>query len=130
MYVHASSDDVRGGMRGSGKRGEGVQKRRGAAYLASVQKACFQVCAVSDRLPQISGGDAGTRVHTHGNTHTETEAGEEDRGGHPRMAEEPKKILPRKSRSAFLAALRSAPWEDSRGQVYVHGHGSTHLSIY
>lgn len=32
--------------------------------------------------------------------------------------EEPKKILPRKSRSAFLAALRSVPWEDSREQLY------------
>lgn len=28
IYAHASSDYVRGGMRGSGKRGEGVQKRR------------------------------------------------------------------------------------------------------
>lgn len=39
IYVHASSDYVRGGMRGSEKRGEGVQKRRGAAYLPSVQRA-------------------------------------------------------------------------------------------
>lgn len=123
---------------GVGEKGWGGAKEEGCCASAVCPESfappkCFQVCAVSDRLPQISGGDAGTRVHTHGKTHTETEAGEEDRGWGGASAdggEEPKKILPRKSRSAFLAALRSAPWEDSRGQVYVHGHGSTHLSIY
>lgn len=67
---------------------------------------------MSDRLPQISGGDAGTRVHTHGKTHTETEAGEEDRGwgGHQRMAERSqRKYFPEKAEalsSPRCAALR------------------------
>lgn len=58
-------------------------------------------------------------MHGHGKHTRETEALEEDREGGPADgAEEPKKILPRKSRSAFLAALRRVSWEDSREPVY------------
>lgn len=58
-------------------------------------------------------------MHNHRKHARETEALEEDREGAPADGgEEPKKILPRKSRSAFLAALRRVPWEDSREPVF------------
>lgn len=71
---------------GVGKKGWGGAKEEGCCVSAVCPESFappkwFQVCVVSDQLPQISGGDAGTLVHTHRKTHTETEAGEEDRGG-------------------------------------------------
>lgn len=90
---------------------------------------CFQVCAVSDRLPQISGGDAGTRVHTHENTHTETETGEEDRGGISGWRRGAKENTSQKKQKRFprRAAQRSVGRQNRAG---VCGHGSSHLSIY
>lgn len=100
---------------GVGEKGWGGAKEEGCCVSAVCPESfappkCFQVCAASDRLPQINGGDAGTRVHTHENTHTEAEAGEEDRGEHQRMAERSqRKYFPEKAEalsSPRCAALR------------------------
>lgn len=139
IYVHTFSFGVSGGMRG-GVEGKGVrgEKEEGCCVTTVCPESfappkCFQVCAASDWLPQIREGDGGTRVHTQGKTRTRLAQGLERKirggtGGWRRGSKE--NTSQKKSRSAFPSAWRSILWEDSRGQMYVHSHGSIHLFVY